>query len=129
MGARKGTPLLEWAAAGLGALITLLLLGFIAWEGFTGEDAAPAEIAVEATALHRTPEGFTVEVTATNRTDATAAAVQIEGTLGAPGAEVEKSEATLSYVPGQSVRKAALVFRQDPRRHPLTLRVSGYEEP
>lgn len=128
MAAREGTPLLEWIAAALGALITLALLGFIAWEGVAGSREAPAAVTLEATALHRTPGGYTVEVTARNRTDKTAAAVRFEGALGPQGA-VEKSEATFSYVPGQSERKAALVFSEDPRRHGLTLRVTGYEEP
>ncbi|MFN3388176.1 MAG: hypothetical protein ACK40O_04545 [Allosphingosinicella sp.] len=129
MAARKGTPLLEWIAAGLGALITLCLLGFIAWEALVGTHSGPAAVSLEATRLHRSPTGFTVDVTARNRTDSTAAAVHIEGALGPPGAAVETSQATLSYVPGQSERKAALLFRNDPRRHGLTLRVTGYEKP
>ena len=129
MAARQDTPLLEWISAAIGAAITLALLGFIAWEAAVGTRAAPAAVTLEASALHRTPAGFTVQVTARNRTDSTAAAVQIEGTLGKGGAEVEKSEATLSYVPGQSERKAALVFTKDPRRHDLSLRVTGYEAP
>lgn len=128
MGARKDTPLLEWVSAAIGALITLGLLGFIAWEGFAGSRAAPAAVTLEASALHRTPGGYTVEVTAWNRTDSTAAGVAIEGALGPDGA-VEKSRATISYVPGQSERKAALVFTKDPRRHGLRLRVTGYEAP
>lgn len=128
MAAREGTPLLEWAAAALGALVTLFLLGFIAWEAVVGSHAAPAAIALEAGTVHRTAEGFTLEITARNRTDGTAAAVHVEGALG-PDGSVEKSEATLSYVPGESERKAALIFREDPRRHALSLRVTGYEKP
>ena len=126
MAARKGTPLLEWFAAATGALVTLALLGFIAWKAVTATPADPATVTLRAGAVHATPGGYVVEVTAHNPTDSTAAAVRIEGRLGAGD---ETSEATIDYVPGRSERKAALLFSQDPRRHGLSLRATGYEKP
>lgn len=129
MAAREGTPLLEWISAAIGALITLALLGFIAFEAVSGPGNAPAAVGVRATAVHPTPGGYVVEITARNTSDQTAAAVRIEGALMRGAAEVEKSEAVLTYVPGQSERRAALIFSQDPRKHRLELRPTGYEEP
>ena len=125
MAARKGTPILEWFAAGLGALVTLALLGFIAWKAVTATPAAPATVVLRAESVRGTAGGYLVEVTAHNPTDSTAAAVRIEGRLGGG----ETSEATIDYVPGRSERKAALLFTEDPRRHGLSLRATGYEKP
>lgn len=125
MAAREGTPLLEWIAAAIGALVTLALLGFIAWKAVTATPADPATVVLRPGAVHATAGGYVVEVTAHNPTDSTAAAVRIEGRLGGG----ETSEATIDYVPGRSEREAALLFTKDPRSHGLSLRATGYEKP
>lgn len=123
------TSPLEWAAGGLGAVIALALLGLIGWDAVTGPSAEPPALVVTARRVVPTPGGFVVEVEAHNRSDATAAAVELEGVLSQSTAAIETSRAVLDYVPGHAVRRAGLVFTRDPRAHRLELRATGYQEP
>jgi uncharacterized protein (TIGR02588 family) len=122
-------PVLEWIAAGIGLLLTLGIVAVIGREAVNGESEAPPAIEVRALSLARTATGFVVEVAATNRSGATAAAVQIEGELSSGGATAETSSLSFDYVPGHATRKGGLFFREDPRRHRLELRALGYQEP
>ena len=122
-------PLLEWVAAAIGLVLTLGILAIIGREALSGEvDQAPAvEVRVER--LVQTPAGFVVEIAATNRSGATAAAVGIEGVLKNGEAKVETSGTTFDYVPGHATRKGGLFFKEDPRRHKLEVRALGYQAP
>jgi uncharacterized protein (TIGR02588 family) len=35
----------------------------------------------------------------------------------------------IAYVPGESVRRAGLFFKNDPRKHELRVRALGYADP
>jgi uncharacterized protein (TIGR02588 family) len=122
-------PLLEWIAAGIGLVLTLLIIVVIGREAVSGEAEAPPAIEVRAVSLARTSTGFVVEVAATNRSGATAAAVQIEGALSSDDTAAETSSLTFDYVPGHATRTGGLFFREDPRLHELELRALGYQEP
>ena len=117
-------PLLEWIAAGIGLVLTLGMLAVIGREALSGEAAQVPAIEVRIERVVATPAGFTVEIAATNRSGATAAAVQIEGVIAG-----ETSTATFDYVPGHATRKGGLFFREDPRRHRLEVRALGYQAP
>lgn len=121
-------PLLEWVAAGLGLALTLAMLGVMLWQGLHGNGDPPAvEARVER--IVPTGTGFAAEVALYNRSNATAAQVELEGTLKQGERIVETSAAAVDYVPGESTRRAGLFFTQDPRRHTLDVRVLGYSEP
>lgn len=125
----KGTSLLEWVSGVLGLLITLALLGFIVAEAVRTSPHTPPLLEVTPTAIAAANGVYVVEVRVANSSGQTAAAVSIEGTLEQGGATVETSSATLSYVPGNSTRKAGLIFTRDPRHFQLRTRATGYEEP
>ncbi len=95
------TPALEWIAAGIGALLLLFLLVVIGREAIDGEAAELPVIEVAVTGIAPSGSGHVVSFEARNRTDGTAAAVEIEGVLKAGGAEIESSSATIDYVPGK----------------------------
>jgi uncharacterized protein (TIGR02588 family) len=124
-----GTPLLEWISAAIGAAIAITLLAFIAAEAVRSVPEAPPVLEVRPTALKGRQGLYIVEVTVANRSGQTAAAVNIEGELRQGGTSVEKSSATLSYVPGFSEREAGLIFSRDPRQFQLQVRATGYEKP
>ena len=63
-------------------------------------------------------------VIVTNRSGQTAARVELEGRSGA-----ETSSASVDYVPGHSQAEAGLLFREDPRRGGLEVRVTGFQLP
>jgi uncharacterized protein (TIGR02588 family) len=122
-------PMLEWAAAGLGLVLTLWIVAVIGREALNHEaEQLPAiEVAVQRVAPTQT--GFVVEFEAVNRSGGTAAAVAIEGALKAGEASVETSSAVLDYVPGHSRRTGGLFFTSDPRLHRIEVRALGYQMP
>ena len=122
------TPLLEWIAAGLGLVLTVGAVGYLVGEGLRPE-AGPPVLMVSAERISPTPAGYAVDVQVQNRSRTTAAAVEIEGVLRAPGQEPETAAVTFDYVPGLSRRTGGLVFQADPRRFPLTLTAKGHVAP
>ena len=121
-------PALEWAAAAVGLLVALLLLGIVAREAFATRDDSVPVLTAKVERVAATAAGHVVEVRVGNASSQAAASVQIEGTLG-EGAGEETSSATIDYVPGRSEAKAGLIFSRDPRQGAFELRVTGYEIP
>jgi uncharacterized protein (TIGR02588 family) len=114
--------------AGLGALIALALLGFIGLQ--LGEGGAePPTLVTRVERVVAGPGGHVAEIEVRNLSGATAAAVEIEGTLAEGDTIVETSRATIDYVPGRGRRRAGLLFTQDPAGHHLAVRATGYQEP
>ena len=120
---------LEWAAAILGALIALGLLGLIAWDAATGPGRVPPALVVEPERVVRNGGGYVVQFVARNRADDTAAGVQVEGVLEQGGTELETSQTTIDYVPGNGYRRGGLIFTRDPAAYRLELRATGYQQP
>lgn len=113
--------LLEWVMGGLGLLIVLAVLGVIG----AGALGPRAPAAPEARLVDARPAaaGWLAEVEVSNTGDRTAAAVRIEGRLGA-----DTAAATLDYLPARGRETVFLRFEQDPRGA-VELRVSGWSEP
>ena len=122
--ARPKVPMLEWAAAAIGLVLALTVIGVILTEALQGEDTPPA-LTVHASSIEAFDGGYTVEVEVKNAGSRTASAVVIEGELN--GSEI--AEATIDYVPARSAAKGGLVFRSDPRAGDLKLYAKGYVEP
>src|SRR5687768_627595 len=95
---------LEAASAAVGAVLAIVTLGVIAWDGWREEDR-PALVELAAQSVHEHPAGFVVEIVAFNSGDATAAALLVEGTLNRGDEVVETSEATFDYLPRRSERR------------------------
>ena len=121
--APRRTPALEWAAASIGLLLTLLMLGAMGWRAWEGRGKAPPSIEVRAERIVAANPGWVVTFTAVNHSPATAANVEIEARAGDATAT-----ATLDYVPGKSRQSGGLFFTEDPRGS-LELKATGYAEP
>lgn len=122
------TPLAEWAAAGVGLILTLAVLGYSILEAVRA-DGQPPRLTVEAQQVDRMDQGWLVKVKVANASTATAASVRVRGVLRRGGVVVEEGEATFDYVPGRGSARGGLMFRQDPQAHDLSLRVEAYSEP
>jgi uncharacterized protein (TIGR02588 family) len=122
-------PILEWITAGIGLLLTLVMLAVIGREAITGDTHELPAIDVVASRIVPTGSGFVVEVVATNRSGGTAAVVEIEGELKSGETTVETSSLSFDYVPGHAERRGGLFFREDPRTHRLELRALGLQTP
>jgi uncharacterized protein (TIGR02588 family) len=113
--------LLEWAAGGLGGLIVLAALAVIVVEARGPRD--PAEVSARLDSVRPAGGRWLAEVEVRNSGDETAAAVEVEGRLGAATAT-----ATLDYVPAHGRERVTLVFDADPRGR-AEIAVAGWSEP
>ncbi|MDI1327621.1 MAG: hypothetical protein PSV23_12585 [Brevundimonas sp.] len=120
-------PLLEWAVAGLGLVVTVGVLIVLAAAALA--PASPPALSARAASVAPVAAGFRVEVEVRNSGRQTAAAVEVEGVLTPPAGAPETATATLDYVPGGGVEALNLLFRQDPRQGRLELTVRGWSEP
>ena len=120
----KPIPALEWVSAALGLAIAVALLGIIGREALTSENNELPRLAVSIERIETAPGGYGAEVIVTNQAGRTAARVELAGTAGG-----EVSRATIDYVPGRSQAEGGLLFRTDPRRTGLSIRVTGYQLP
>lgn len=121
------TPLLEWAAGAVGLVIVLTSVSYLLYRGFEQKAAFP-DLHVAVTGIRPQASGYLVTFMVNNRGGATAQNVKIIGRLRGPAGE-QSSEVTLDYVPAASRREGGLVFTEDPRRYPLTIRAEGYNRP
>lgn len=127
-GLLQRTPIAEWTAAGLGVALTLGVMGYLVREGLTEGDGPPS-LSVTAEPAQATAGGFVTPVTVANGSDATAAGVEVLGTLADGATVIEARRASFAYVPGRGEVRGGLVFQHDPRRYRLRLSAEGYEAP
>ena len=107
--------------ATLGLILTLAVIGVIVADAL--RPRRPAAFEVRLTEARRVPSGWVAEIEVVNRGDAAAAAVQVEGRLGA-----ETASADIDYVPGGGQERVSLGFAADPRAG-VALTVRGWSEP
>ncbi|HXE57089.1 MAG TPA: hypothetical protein VNK43_03750 [Gemmatimonadales bacterium] len=117
----------ERIAAVLGFAFLVVAVGYFLRGGLATDDSPP-DVAVTVDSILPQRDGFLVEIRAFNRGGAAAAAVTVEGVLRTGSGE-ERAETTFDFVPARSERAGGLVFRTDPRRGELELRVLGYSAP
>lgn len=115
-----GHPLLQWAMAVLGLIVTAGVVAALAWEAMLPD--APPALSARILRVDSTPLGHVAEVQVANAGLDTAAAVDIEGVLGD-----QTATATLDYVPGRGHATAWLRFDADPRAAQVT--VKGWSAP
>lgn len=121
-------PLLEWICAAIGAMLVAATLVTVALQ-IPGEDKATPRLRVQAVDVVAAEEGHLVRFAVTNASQATAAAVEIEGRLSQDGQVLESSRVTLDYAPRGSTARGGLWFTRDPACCTLSLRAMGYQEP
>ena len=119
---------LEWAVFGVSAALVAGALGFLVYDAVSLE-RTPPDLEVRLGAPDRRGELFVVPVEVVNRGGQTAEGVQVEVTLEAGGAEPERGEFAVAFVPRRATREGWVAFRTDPRAGRLTPRVLGYEKP
>ena len=118
--APASTPLLQWAMAILGGVVTAAIIGVVIWEAL--QPTAPPALSARIVDVETTSSGHVAVIKVVNDGDDTASAVDIEGVLGA-----ETATATVDYVPGHGHAKAFLRFDADPRA--ASVPVKGWSAP
>lgn len=118
----------EWLTAAVSTILVLGVIGFMGYQALSTPDVPPL-IAIEMDSVMVGGQGYLVEFRARNSGQRTAASLLVEGELRADTGLVEKSEATIDYVPAQGHRRGGLYFSNDPRRYRLEIRPKGYDRP
>lgn len=118
----------EWVAAAASALLVVGAIGFLGYEA-VGRGESPPQIGVRVERIIPRPGQFLVMIQARNTGGTTAHALMVEGELRSDTGVVERSQATIDYVPSGAARKAGLFFSHDPRRYAVRVRPTGYDEP
>jgi uncharacterized protein (TIGR02588 family) len=127
--ARKpGTSTTEWIVAGISCLALLAVLVYLVIDGVSGRNGT-AQLVVLPVEVSATEGGYVVEFSASNRAGKSVAAAEIKGELRDGDEVIEESSATLDYVPQNSERSGALIFRSNPEAYDLRLFAGGYIEP
>ncbi|MGY1857264.1 hypothetical protein [Modestobacter sp. SYSU DS0290] len=128
MDAEGGTSRGEYALGWLGALVVLLVSGFLVHQAVVVRDGGP-RLSVTASAAEQVPGGWTVPFEIRNDGGSTAGQVQVTGVLSRHGEVVEQATATIDYVPPGSRESGALLFSVDPGSGTLVVRPSAYTAP
>jgi len=121
---------LEWAVFGVALALVAGALGFLIYDGATSK-GAPPQFEITLDAAEQRGQNFVVPVRVTNTGDETAEGVHVEVTLeGGGGAEAERGEFVIGFLPRQGTREGSVNFHADPRAGGnLRARVLGYEKP
>jgi uncharacterized protein (TIGR02588 family) len=119
---------IEWVLGALSAAMVVAIIGFLLYQALA-VSVRPPQFDVVAGKTERRGDAYYVAFQVFNRGGATVADVTVEGQLMDGDRSLETGETVLDYLPGQSERQGALVFRNDPGRHRLLLGVRGYREP
>ena len=119
---------LEWSVFGIGLLLVVSTLGYLAYEGATMGNEPP-NIEVRLGPPEQRAQNFTVPVTVLNHGDQTASGVIIEVVLEQAGAEQARGQLELPFLPRHATREGWVTFDKDPRGAELKARVLGYEKP
>ncbi|MGY5882671.1 hypothetical protein [Modestobacter lacusdianchii] len=118
----------EYALGVLGALIVLLVLGFLVHQAVVVRDSDP-ELSVTTAPAEPVDGGWSVAFEVRNDGGTTAEQVQVTGVLERDGEEVQEATATIAYVPPHSRQSGALLFTVDPGTGSLEVRPAAYTLP
>lgn len=119
---------IEWTVFAASVLVIAGVIVLLVRDA-TSSREAPPDLVVTVGRATQSSAGFVVPVEIANAGDTTAEEARVEVRLVADGAEVEKGELTIAFVPGKSRRKGWVVFGRDPQCCKVEARAVSYEEP
>lgn len=119
---------LEWTVFALSAILIVAVVAILVTAAVDRTPNAP-DLRVELGAPQRVTAGYRIPVTVRNEGGGTAARVRIEATLESGGAQVERADLLIEFVPGKSEREGWIVFRRDPACCEAIARAVGFEVP
>lgn len=124
----SATPLLEWVAGVIGALLFAAALGVLIHEAMSPK--TPPAIATRMVEIREQPDGWLLVFEAENSGDEPAEAVAFVVSLkGEEDAVAAEREATIDFIGPHSVRRAGVFFASDPRGRDIVIAAQAYLEP
>ena len=122
------TPVLEWIAGAIGAVLFLAALAVLTAEGISSK--SPPEIAGRVVETLAQGGGWLVMFEAENAGDEPAESVKFVLSLGAEsGRGGERREVVIDFIGPRSTRRAGVFFTTDPGGRELRIEPQGYLEP
>ncbi|MGY1844570.1 hypothetical protein [Modestobacter sp. SYSU DS0875] len=118
----------EYALGACGALVVLLVLGFLVHQAVVVRDSGP-RLSVATSAVEQVDGGWAVPFEVLNDGGTTAEQVQVTGVLSRDGQDVQQATATIDYVAPHSRQSGALLFSVDPGSGTLEVRPAAYTTP
>jgi uncharacterized protein (TIGR02588 family) len=125
--AEGSTPLLEWIAGAIGAVLFLAALAVLAAEGLATK--APPAIGARVVETHTQAGGWLVVFEAKNTGDQPAESVKFVLSLGNGEGAGERREMVIDFIGPRSSRRAGVFFTSDPGGRELHIEPQGYLEP
>lgn len=125
---KPGTSTLEWGVAGVSFLLLVAVILYLLVSAVT-ESHGPAQIVVRPLGVTAMADHFVVEFEAENLAGQSVAAITIAGELRDGAETVEEISVMLDYLPRNSVRIGAFIFRENPAGHDLVLTATSYAAP
>ena len=126
--ANRDTPLLEWIFGTVGAVLFLLGVALLTFEGLQGEDH-PGRIEFKVHEVMQAGDAFYVRYSAHNLGTLTLTELNVRAELFREGTVIETARGTLDFLPGESSRTGGFFLRQDPRAFRLVISAEGYQDP
>jgi uncharacterized protein (TIGR02588 family) len=118
----------EWIVGIACAVVVLAAVGYLFYQAVS-RPSLPPMVTLHVERVVPMRSGFLVEIRAINEGSTTAANLMVEGALMRDTVAVEKSTATISFVPAGTEREGGLFFTQDPRQYRLEVRPTGFDRP
>jgi uncharacterized protein (TIGR02588 family) len=125
--AEGSTPLVEWIAGAMGAVLFLAALAVLAAEGLARK--APPAIEGSVVETHAHAGGWLVVFEAKNTGDEPVESVKFVLSFGSEEGAGERREVVIDFIGPRSMRRAGVFFTSDPGGRELRIEPQGYLEP
>jgi uncharacterized protein (TIGR02588 family) len=120
---------LEWVVFTASFVLVTSMLAYLVYDGLTLGDTPPT-LEITSGEPELLADQYHVPISVTNRGDLTAEGVNVEVVLENGGAESERAEFEIAFLPRGATQEGQAAFRTDPRSGgQLKARITGYEQP
>ncbi len=126
---KPSRSLAEWTTFGIASTILGAIAGLVIYAWVTEQDRPPV-LTLERREQIREAQGqFYVPFTVENTGGETVESVQVVAELRVNGQVEESGDQQIDFLSDGETEEGAFVFRRDPRRGELTVRVASYKLP
>lgn len=129
--AKKRPPrnLAEWVTFSIASLILGTIVGLVIYSWVTKQERPPAFAINQGKEVRESQGQFYIPFEISNTGGKTVESVQIVAELRVNGQLEESGDQQIDFLSEDETEEGAFVFRQDPRKGELTVRVASYKLP
>lgn len=119
----------EWTTFSIASLILSAIAGLVIYSWATKQDSPPVMKLDRSQEIREVDGQFYVPFELSNTGGETVESVQVVAELRVNGEVKESGDQQIDFLSASEKEEGAFVFRQDPRKGQLTLRVASYKLP